>query len=440
MRHRSVCVPVVIGALLAAASGFARPSSARSAGYYDPVDSSSPARLRTTLHELIDDHQRFPYTSSSTDTWDILEQADEDPSDGGSILDIYRNASYAKAGGGNSNYQREHTWPSSYGFPDDNSGNYPYTDAHHLMLADGGYNASRSNLPYRGCDADCLEKPTVSDNGEGGDTGSYPGNSNWRAGSAPLGRWETWIGRRGDVARALLYLDVRYEGGTHRVTGAAEPDLIVTDNRTLIGTTGTNAAVAYMGIVSVLLRWNVQDPVDELERNRNDVVFDFQGNRNPFVDHPEWVAMLFSHLSIFQADSGADAPPVSPLITRFLPTEGAPVQVAATSPASGTTAPEAAVMLSVNVQAEEATITNRGDGALDLGGWTLVSVTGNQRFAFPSEFQLAGGTSVTVTSGRDARHAPPRYLRWTGRYIWNNDGDPGRLLDDERELVASTRG
>src|SRR5262249_29529320 len=52
--------------------------------------------------------------------------------------------------------------------------------------------------------------------------------------------------------------------------------------------------VAYMGMLSDLVAWNAQDPVDAFERHRNDVVYGYQGNRNPFVDHPEWVAMLFS--------------------------------------------------------------------------------------------------------------------------------------------------
>ena len=80
-------------------------------GYYDPVDPSNPQLLRSTLHDVIDDHDRFPYTSSgTTDTWDILEMADEDPDDPGLILDLYKNASYPKAGEGNTSYDREHAW------------------------------------------------------------------------------------------------------------------------------------------------------------------------------------------------------------------------------------------------------------------------------------------------------------------------------------------
>jgi endonuclease I len=246
--------------------------------------------LRATLHDAIDDHIRFPHTSDNTDTWDILELADEDPADPASILDLYKNTTYAKAGGGNDFYQREHTWPNSYGFPNDVTSNYPYTDCHALFLSDGSYNASRGNNPYRTCNSACNERATNLNHGRGGGSGTYPGNSNWRTGSGPTGTWETWNGRRGDVARALFYLDVRYEGGTHGVTGVSEPDLILTNNQTLITTSGgVNATVAHMGILSDLLAWHETDPVDDLERYRNNIVYSFQGNRNPFIDHPEWV-------------------------------------------------------------------------------------------------------------------------------------------------------
>jgi hypothetical protein len=92
------------------------------------VDPRAEGVLRSTLHEVVDDQVRFPYTSSNKDTWDILELADENPEDPGNILDVYKNASYPKQGGGTGAYNREHTWPNSYGFPDNGSSNYAYTD------------------------------------------------------------------------------------------------------------------------------------------------------------------------------------------------------------------------------------------------------------------------------------------------------------------------
>jgi len=270
-------------------------AQAQPPGYYDTVDTTNPDALRSTLHEVIDDHVKIPYSSTGTDTWWVLEFAQQNPNDTSYILDVYRNASYPKAGGGNPYYEREHTWPKSFGFPDDGPDNYPYSDCHQLHLCDGGYNQARSNKPYRYCNPGCGEYTTEVNNGQGGGSGTYPGNSNWTAGSFETGTWEIWIGKRGDVARALMYMDVRYEGGVHGVSGYAEPDLILTDSQGLISgsLTGQNELEAYMGLLSVLIQWHYEDPVDDEERWRNDVVFAYQGNRNPFVDHPEWVACLF---------------------------------------------------------------------------------------------------------------------------------------------------
>jgi len=298
-RPRPAARPLLVSGFLCLAAGGlpAVPAAAQiPAGYYDTVDTTSAATLRATLHALIRGHQRFPYTSTATDTWDILEPACEDPNNTANILDVYRNDSHPKQGAGNPFYDREHTWPNSYGFPDDNSTNYPYTDCHMLFLCDGGYNSSRGNRPYRTCSAACSEKITVVNNGMGGGIGVYPGNSNWTASTPTQGTWETWIGRRGDVARAQLYADVRYEGGFHPLTSAAEPDLRLTDDTLLIANsnTGSNLPVAYHGILTEIVAWNAQDLPDAWERRHNDVVASHQGNRNPFVDHPEWADCLFA--------------------------------------------------------------------------------------------------------------------------------------------------
>lgn len=98
---------------------------------------------------------------------------------------------------------------------------------------------------------------------------------------------------KGNMARAMFYMDLRYEGGNHGVSGAAEPDLRLTDNASLITQSGGNASVAYMGMLSTLIQWHQQDPVDAAEQLRNDVIQTYQGNRNPFIDHPEWVACVY---------------------------------------------------------------------------------------------------------------------------------------------------
>jgi len=285
---------VVVGTVaLCGGAAFGAPDPA----YYSGVIAGSPETLRLALHEVIDDHQRFPYTSSATDTWDILDSADEDADDIARVRDVYKDESLLKNGGGGGGYNREHTWPSSYGFPNDNQQNYPYTDCHHLFLSNESYNSSRGNKPYGRCDAACTERATLGGSGVG-----YPGTSNWTRSSV----WETWMGRRGDVARAAFYLDVRYAGGLHGTSGFAEPDLVLTTDLTLVTTTGGNASIAYMGDLDVLLRWHLEDPVDDVERRRNDIVESYQGNRNPFIDHPEWAACVFAGTC---QDTVAPSPP-----------------------------------------------------------------------------------------------------------------------------------
>ena len=266
------------------------------AGYYSRVNTSSPSQLRCSLHETIKGHTAYPYSGSGTSTWTILEIADEDPNNSGRILDAYRNRSYAKVtdragSGGGLKYNREHTWPNSLGFAsttgDKGLPYAPYTDTHMLYLADAQWNADRGNKPFGKCDASCGERATEANNGHGGGSGGYPGNSNWvRTPDGNSGTFEVWGHRKGDMARAVMYMAIRYEGGKDAATGQSEPDLELTDDRSRI--VKTSSSPAYMGLLSTLIDWHLSDPPDDAERARNDVIYSFQGNRNPFIDHPEW--------------------------------------------------------------------------------------------------------------------------------------------------------
>jgi len=264
--------------------------------YYSKVNTSSPSQLRCSLHATIKGHTAYPYSGSGTSTWTILEIADEDPNNAGNVLDAYRNRSYvkgsARAGTGSGlTYNREHTWPNSLGFAS-TSGDKglpyaPYTDTHMLYLTDAQWNADRGNKPFAKCDSNCGERATESNNGQGGGSGAYPGNSNWvRTPDGNQGTFEVWGKRKGDMARAVMYMAIRYEGGKDAATGQSEPDLELTDDRSKI--VKTSSSPAYMGLLSTLIDWHLADPPTDAERARNEVIYSFQGNRNPFIDHPEW--------------------------------------------------------------------------------------------------------------------------------------------------------
>lgn len=279
------------------------------ASYYSTVDAADATTLRATLHPVIDDHTKFPYSSTSTDCWDILNDADENPSNASQLLSIYKNEAYADgcSSGCDSSlgWNREHTWAKSFGFSEDSgNGRIPYTDCHHLRAADQGYNSSRNNNPHNNCTGDCTDKPTDANNGFGGGAGDVNKRGsllNVSCGNTPAvdNVWETWDHRKGDVARTILYMDIRYEGGTGALGG--EQDLIATSDLALMMVETTSCGdgyqdPAYHGVLSTLLAWHTADPVDADELRRNDQVWCYQGNRNPFVDHPEWVDCLYNNI------------------------------------------------------------------------------------------------------------------------------------------------
>lgn len=111
-------------------------------------------------------------------------------------------------------------------------GNVPLADFHAPFAADPGYTSSRGQALFGFCLLDRVRKP-VDD---------HPDSENWRQrehGGGAL--WEVWDGRSGDVARALFYMDVRYEGDVSPAV-AHEPDLVLTGARELISTTALSPA------------------------------------------------------------------------------------------------------------------------------------------------------------------------------------------------------
>jgi len=279
-------------------------------GYYSQVNTSSPEQLRCSLHQTIKGHTIYPYSGSGTNTWTILEIAQQDPNNPNKIIDIYRNHSYTavtdRAGnGGGDKYNREHTWPNSLGFANNNLA--AYTDTHMLWLSDELQNSRRGNKPLDNCRSGCTELATDVNNGVGG-----PGQSNWyKTPDGSAGSFEVWDHRKGEIARAMFYMAIRYEGiAAEAAHDGVIPDLELTDDRNKIVVTSNTAAKAYMGLLSTLLEWNVQDPPDAEEVARNDVIQSFQGNRNPFVDHPEWATR-----ALFESSEPASCELIPPVDT-----------------------------------------------------------------------------------------------------------------------------
>ena len=224
--------------------------------YYRSAVGKTGSALKTELHMIIDDHTELSYS----EVWDALRVTDEDPLNPNNVLLLYSGRSQSKYenGGGVDDWNREHVWAKSHG--DFGTSMGPGTDIHHLRPTDVTVNSSRGNLDF--------------DNG-GSPQSEAPGNY------YDSDSWEPRDSVKGDVARMIFYMAVRYEGDS------GEVDLEVND---LVN----NGSAPYIGKVSVLKAWNAMDPVDSFEENRNNVIYnEYQHNRNPFIDHPEWVEAIW---------------------------------------------------------------------------------------------------------------------------------------------------
>lgn len=177
----------------------------------------------------------------------ILDETDVDPDNPNNIIRIYTGDSAPGAWScpsqDNCNWNREHVWPKS-ALPGSASNGTSNTcsDLHNLKPSEARENSFRGN--------------------------KYFDNSSTSTSYEP--RDEV----KGDVARIMLYMAVMYN------------QLTLTD--------GTpNRSNYEMGLFSVLLEWNKLDPVDDFERNRNEIIYSYQFNRNPFIDYPDFADLIW---------------------------------------------------------------------------------------------------------------------------------------------------
>ncbi|MFF9137200.1 endonuclease I family protein [Streptomyces albogriseolus] len=224
--------------------------------YYDAAAGKTGTALKSALHTIISDQTKLSYSA----VWNALKVTDQDPNNSNNVILLYSGLSRSKSlnGGDVGDWNREHVWAKSHG--DFGTSTGPGTDLHHLRPEDVQVNSIRGNKDF--------------DNGGGSFTNS--GGSLTDSNS-----FEPRDAVKGDVARMILYMAVRYEGTD------GWPDLEPNDSVT----NGTNP---YHGRLSVLKQWHQEDPPSAFERNRNDVIHDsYQHNRNPFIDHPEWVESIW---------------------------------------------------------------------------------------------------------------------------------------------------
>jgi endonuclease I len=246
-------------------------------GYYDGTSGLTGAALKTKLSQIITNgHSDKGYSGLWTGykTTDIDKNYEND----GSILDMYSEnptgtdpykftvstdqcGSYSIEG---DCYNREHVVPQSL-FSESSP---MVSDIHFIRATDGKVNGMRSNYPFG----------TVSSPSFTSKNGSKLGPSTSTGYTATV--FEPIDEFKGDIARMIFYFVTRYESKLSTFTSGG-----------MLGNT------AYPGLQTweqnVLLAWAAQDPVSPAEINRNNAAYTFQGNRNPYIDHPEWVQAVW---------------------------------------------------------------------------------------------------------------------------------------------------
>lgn len=237
-------------------------ASTQPTGYYDSLDGLADVALRQAMQDIIADPATVR-AQTYTDVIDILMEADQNPENSNQVWLVYSEEGrpkldYQTTSVNTGKWNREHTFPRSRGgffsIEEDeiadgidvywetkaDSLRHGNSDAHALRAADGPENSSRGNQFY----------------------GEYNGPT------GTLGKF------KGDVARGVFYMAVRYNG-LEIVNGYPDGN------------------VGEFGDLATLLDWHRNDPPDDFEMNRNNIVYNWQKNRNPFIDQPLMIEYIW---------------------------------------------------------------------------------------------------------------------------------------------------
>jgi hypothetical protein len=240
-------------------------NSTQPEGYYDSLDGLADAALRQAIQDIVAE-EGVVRAQTYNDVIEILKEADENPANSNQVWLVYLEQGRAKldfqtTSNSIGKWNREHTFPRSRGgfnsieaddeingidvFWNTNADSLRHgnSDAHALRAVDGPENSSRGNQFY----------------------GQYNG---------PTG---TLGGFKGDVARSIFYMAVRFNG-LEVVNGYPE------------------GIAGQFGDLATLLDWHRNDPPDDFEMNRNNVVYQWQFNRNPFIDQPDMVEYIWGSM------------------------------------------------------------------------------------------------------------------------------------------------
>ncbi|MBN4070423.1 endonuclease [Olleya sp. AH-315-F22] len=242
-------------------------SSTQPSGYYNSLDGLADVVLRQALQDIIA-NPAIVRAQTYADVIDILKEADQNPAHSNQVWLVYTEQGRAKLdlqtdSNNNGKWNREHTYPRSRGgfnsidlddiadgkdifwTTEADSLRHGNSDAHALRAADGPENSLRSNQNYGAAEYD----------GPTGNAGSF----------------------YGDVARSVLYMAVRYNG------------------LSVVNGYPTTSPIGQLGDLATLLDWHRNDSPDDFEMNRNNIIYTWQFNRNPFIDQPDLVEYIWGN-------------------------------------------------------------------------------------------------------------------------------------------------
>ncbi|RAR70008.1 endonuclease [Flavobacterium aciduliphilum] len=243
-------------------------TSSAPTGYYSSLEGLSGAALKQALQDIIS-NPSIVRVHNYDDMWELLKTADQNPENSNQVWLIYTETPRSKIDYQNGSsivgkWNREHIYCQSRGnyaagtdyITPNADGINLYTlttgandigagvcDAHHIRAVDGQENSSRNNRNY-GVD---YNGPTTT----------------------PTTTW------KGDVARACFYMAVRYNG------------------LSVVNGNPTDGTIGQIGDLATLLTWNHSDSADDFEMNRNNYIYTWQKNRNPFIDYPDLADFIF---------------------------------------------------------------------------------------------------------------------------------------------------
>ncbi len=241
-------------------------------GYYATAEGLTGPALKSALHDIIDGHTIIAYDGG--DSFQALRSLDQDPNNSSRVLTVYSGTSELKFDSPALTWNREHCWPRGYGISATGSGaSADESDFFNLRACLEGVNQARGDRIYDNARTNHPTDPAIAPAGAP--------QCLYDAGFGQGGLWTPRPSEKGDLARAMFYMAVRYDG-----SDAGTVDLELGES--------PNAGQGIFGNLTTLLQWHLDDPVSNEERRRNDLIHDnYQSNRNPFVDRPEFVAKIF---------------------------------------------------------------------------------------------------------------------------------------------------